>query len=212
MQNGDVFVISAPSGSGKTTICRLLLERVERLRISVSYTTRPRKNGEVDGTDYYFINDNKFDKMVNSNEFLEHATVYGNKYGTALKTVKSIVSGGEDAVLEIDVQGGGKVRSALPGAVSIAVFPPDRESLVRRLNARGRDSAEEIERRLDAASREIRELLTYDFLVVNDDLDRAVSQVECIVRACRLRNGRTRETIERTFMQPERTSDGKGNR
>ena len=202
METGDLFIVSAPSGSGKTTICRMLLERVENLELSVSYTTRPRKEGEVDGKDYYFIDEVLFDKMVNSNDFLESATVYGNRYGTSREAVNSIVARGRDALLEIDVQGGGKVRRAVPGAVSIAVFPPGREVLRQRLERRGRDSAHEIRRRLDEAAREIPALLTYDYIIVNDELPRAVAQIEWIVRACRLRNGRAREPVERMFLEP----------
>ncbi len=200
MQTGDVFIISAPSGSGKTTICRKLVERLEDIELAISYTTRPRKNGERDGKDYHFINDDIFDKMVKLNEFLEYASVYGNRYGTARDAVRSIVSRGRDAILEIDVQGGRKVKEALPEAILIAVFPPDWESLERRLSARGRDSADEIGRRLEAAAREIRDLLTYEYIVVNDDLETAVARIECIIRASRQRADRARGAIERTFM------------
>ncbi|MGE5700219.1 MAG: guanylate kinase [Deltaproteobacteria bacterium] len=197
MERGDVFVISAPSGSGKTTICSRLLERVEGLELSVSYTTRPRKPGEVDGVHYFFIDGEKFDKMVILKEFLEYASVYGNRYGTSRERVLSIVSRGADAVLEIDVQGGMKIREMLPEAVLVGIFPPDWETLERRLAARGRESREEMETRLEAADLEMRGLLAYDYLVVNDDLDQAVSQVECIVRAHRLRRGRVRARMEK---------------
>ena len=133
MRKGSVFVVSAPSGSGKTTICRKLLERVEDLELSVSYSTRPRKRGEADGVDYYFITPEVFDKMINSKVFLEHAFVHGNRYGTSRETVESIVSRGKDALLEIDVQGGRMVKETVPGAVLVAIFPPDREALERRL-------------------------------------------------------------------------------
>ena len=196
MEQGDVFVISAPSGSGKTTICRLLVERVEGLELSTSYTTRPRKNGERDGKDYHFIPDEIFDKMIILKEFLEYATVYGRRYGTSRDAVGKTVSRGSDVVLEIDVQGGRKVKEALPGAVLIGIFPPDWETLSRRLQDRGRDSREEMEARLEAAGREMAELLTYDFLVVNDSLEKAVTQVEWIVRAHRLRGERVRRTSE----------------
>lgn len=192
MEQGDVFVISAPSGSGKTTICRSLVRRVEGLELSISYTTRPRKPGEEDGRDYFFIPAEKFDKMINLKEFLEFAQVYGNRYGTSRERVQSIVSRGADAVLEIDVQGGRKVKEAIPEAVLVGIFPPDWKSLEERLAGRGRDSREEMETRLEAADREMRDLLSYDYLVVNDDLEKAVSQVEWIVRARRLRRERVR--------------------
>jgi guanylate kinase len=197
MESGDVFVISAPSGSGKTTICRLLVEKVEGLELSISYTTRPRKNGETEGKDYHFISEDIFDKMINLKEFLEYATVYGRRYGTSREAVGRTVSRGTDVVLEIDVQGGRKVKEALPGVVLIGIFPPDWETLSRRLQERGRDSREEMAARLEAAGKEMGELLTYDFLVVNDSLEEAVRQVEWIVRAQRLRGERVRRTRER---------------
>jgi guanylate kinase len=196
MERGDVFVISAPSGSGKTTICRRLVGKVERLELSVSYTTRLRKEGERDGKDYFFITGEKFDSMISLREFLEYASVYGNRYGTSRERVQSIVSSGVDAVLEIDVQGGKKVKEALPEAVLVGIFPPDWETLSRRLSGRGRDSREEMETRLEAAGREMRDLLDYDFLLVNDDLETAVGKVEWIVRAHRLRRERVRARME----------------
>lgn len=190
MERGDVIVVSAASGSGKTTICRRLVGRVEGMELSVSCTTRPRKPGERDGVDYRFVSREIFDNMVNSNEFLEHATVYGNRYGTPRRTVEAIVSRGKDAVLEIDVQGGRRVKEALPEAVLVAVFPPDRETLSRRLAGRGRDTGDEMRTRLDAARAEMRELLGYDYLVINDDLEVALAEIEAIVRARRLRRER----------------------
>ena len=205
MEKGDVFVISAPSGSGKTTICRMLLKRLENLELSVSYTTRSRKRGEVDGKDYYFIEPERFDKMVVSREFLEFASVYGNRYGTSREAVRSIVSRGKDALLEIDVQGGKKVKEELPEAVLVAIFPPDWKSLEERLVGRRRDSAEEVRSRLRAAEDEARELLSYDYLVVNDDLEAAVTRVEWIVRAARLRRARTLVRLEKIV---NRTGEG----
>jgi len=199
MEAGDVIVISAPSGSGKTTICRMLAKRLDNMELSVSYTTRPRKRGEVNGTDYYFIKTEKFDKMVSSREFLEFASVYGQRYGTSREAVRSIVSRGKEAVLEIDVQGGKKVKKELPEAILVAVFPPDRRSLENRLIGRGRDSIEEVKARLQAADDEARELLSYDYLVVNDDLEEAVSRVEWIVRAARLRRKRAFDRLAKIF-------------
>jgi guanylate kinase len=203
VEPGDLFIISAPSGSGKTTICRKLLKAVEGLDLSISYTTRPRKEGEVDGKDYHFIGDEEFDKMINSKAFLEHATVYGHRYGTSREAVSAIASQGRDVLLEIDVQGGRAVRGLVPEAVSVAIFPPGWDVLRQRLLRRGRDSREEIEARLRAASREIGGLLTYDYLVVNDTLHKAVARVEWIVRACRLRKSRTRKAMEMLLKETE---------
>ena len=199
MEKGDVFVISAPSGSGKTTICRMLVGRLDNIELSISYTTRPRKRSEEDGKDYYFIDPKKFDKMINSRELLEFASVYGNRYGTSREAVRSIVSRGRDAVLEIDVQGGKKVKEELPEAVLVAVFPPDWRSLEERLTGRGRDTPEEVRDRLHAAGEEARELLSYDYLVVNDDLEAAVTRVEWIVRATRLRRERAAVRLKKIF-------------
>ncbi|MEK6778139.1 MAG: guanylate kinase [Candidatus Deferrimicrobiota bacterium] len=197
MGQGDVFVISAPSGSGKTTICRRLLDQVEGLELSVSYTTRPKKPGEADGKDYYFTDGENFDKMIKEKDFLEYAVVYGNRYGTSREVVRSIVSRGSDAVLEIDVQGGRKVKESLPETVLVGIFPPDWATLEQRLSGRGRDSRREMETRLEAAGREMKELLSYDYLVVNDDLEKAVTRVEWIVRAHRLRRDRVRGRMEK---------------
>jgi guanylate kinase len=199
MEKGDVFVISAPSGSGKTTICRMLVEKIDNVELSISYTTRPRKMGEVDGRDYYFIEPERFDIMSNSGEFLEFASVYGKRYGTSREAVRSIVTRGKDAVLEIDVQGGRIVKENLPEAIRVAIFPPDRRSLEERLVGRGRDSPAEVEARLRAASDEEQDLLSYDYLVVNDNLEAAVARVEWIVRAARLRRERALLRLTKLF-------------
>lgn len=196
MSRGDVIVISAPSGSGKTTICRALLARVERIVLSISYTTREKRKGESGGKDYFYVSEQEFDKMVDCKEFLEHARVYGYRYGTSYATVEAIVSGGDDAVLEIDVQGGRSVKASIPEAVLIGILPPDCGALRERLERRARDSREDMERRYEAARRELSELKSYDYLVVNKDLDAAIRQVECIVRARRLRRERMADVVD----------------
>jgi guanylate kinase len=208
---GDIFVISAPSGSGKTTICRALLDRVEGLSLSVSYTTRERRPGEIDGVDYYFVDEGKFDNMLVSKGFLEHARVYGRRYGTSRDAVETIVSRGRDAVLELDVQGGRSVKAAVPEAVLVGILPPDQETLRDRLFARGRDTREEMERRLTEARQELAALKEYDYLVVNDDLERAVSRVESIVRARRLRRERAYDVIDRILEETGEGRDGSSN-
>ena len=174
-------------------------------------TTRERKQGEKDGVDYYFVDEGKFGNMLNSNEFLETASVYGRRYGTSRAAVEAIVSKGMDAVLEIDVQGGASVKAAVPEAVRIGILPPDGETLRARLTARARDSRQEIERRLAAARREIRELGKYDYLVVNDDLETAVRQVEWIVRARRLRRERAIGAVGRILGEEGEERDGSSN-
>lgn len=208
MEKGDIFVISAPSGSGKTTISRMLVERVGGMEISVSRTTRPRKQGEEEGRDYHFVSPREFDRMVNSREFLEYASVFGHRYGTSRVAVESAVSRGRDVVLDIDVQGGRKVKAEHPEAMLIAVFPPDWRTLERRLVGRGRDTPDEMRLRLRAAKDEARELLSYDYLVVNDDLDAAVSRVEWIVRAARLRRERSYGRLAEILNEPEKEKHG----
>jgi guanylate kinase len=157
------------------------------------------------------VDEEKFGKMLNSNEFLETASVYGRRYGTSRSAVEAIVSKGMDAVLEIDVQGGASVKAAIPEAVRIGILPPDGETLRARLTARDRDSRQEIERRLAAARLEIRELGNYDYLVVNDDLETAVRKVEWIVRARRLRRERTIDAIDRILGKKGEERDGSSN-
>jgi len=194
---GNLIVLSAPSGTGKTTICRSIVERLEGISLSISYTTRPRKNGENDGVDYYFVSDEKFSEMIDRGEFLEWAEIYGWKYGTSRKLVEEKLEGGIDVLLEIDVQGGMKVKEMFPEAVLIAVFPPDRDTLYQRLKSRGREDEVEIEKRMTVARKELEVLLDYDYYIINRDLDEAVFRAILIIRAQRHRITGKRDILER---------------
>ena len=211
MKRGNIIVISAPSGSGKTTICRALLSLVKGIVLSISYTTRERRTGESGGKDYYYVSEQEFGNMINCNEFLECANVFGNWYGTSRSAVETIVSGGNDALLEIDVQGGTAVKAAIPEAVLIGILPPGRETLCKRLFDRARDSRADIERRLDEAWKEIAELQKYDYIVVNNELETAVRQVECIVTAQRSRRERMQSIVDVILSEKGDGWDGSDN-
>lgn len=190
-----VMVISAPSGTGKSTICRRVIEHSRssslydrELEFSVSTTTRDPRRSEVDGTDYHFVDDETFDRMKEDGEFLEHARVHGEQYGTAESSVREAVNSGNDVLLEIDVQGGRQVQERLSEAVLVFVAPPSLEELERRLRSRGTESESEINRRLEVARDELDSADLYDYVVINDEIDRAVSKVQSIRSAekCRL--------------------------
>ncbi len=187
-----VFIISAPSGSGKSTLVKHLLEHVPGLMFSVSYTTRARRGQEKDGESYYFISREEFERRLALGEFLEHADVFGNYYGTHISVLEKARAAGCDVVLDIDVQGARQLKCKIPDAVSIFVLAPSREKLEERLRARGEDSDEVIERRLRAAAEEIRNYKQYDSVLVNDDLTKSDETLSAIVKAERAR----RERIE----------------
>lgn len=193
-----LFVVSGPSGTGKTTLCRRLIERVRQgedeggMVFSVSTTTRSPREEEEDGRDYHFVGDAEFDRMVKRGEFLEWAEVHGKRYGTARQTVEEQMQAGRDVILDIDVQGGRQVRKASFRAVLIFVLPPSFEELRRRLQGRGTESDDVIEGRIQVAREEIEALDLYDYVVVNDDLDRAVRTLEAIRRAEKCRVDRRR--------------------
>ena len=183
---GHLFVVSAPSGGGKTSLVRALLERAGSLRVSTSHTTRARRSGEQDGIDYHFIDDAGFEAMVAAGEFLEHARVFDHYYGTAREPVLERLAAGEDVILEIDWQGARNIRAAVPDTISIFILPPSIEELERRLNNRG-DKAETIVRRMRDAVNEMSHFGEYDYLVINDDFERAAAALVAIVSASRLR-------------------------
>ena len=184
---GNLFVIAAPSGGGKTSLTRALLEREPGIRLSVSYTTRPPRTGEQDGVDYHFVSADRFAVLKDSNEFLEHAHVHGNWYATSGTWLKSQVSAGQDVLLEIDWQGAAQVRVLIPESVHIFILPPSLESLEERLVRRGQDDAATIARRLDAAREEIRHCVDFNYVIINQDFASAVDDLTAVVRATRLR-------------------------
>jgi guanylate kinase len=179
---GRLYVIAAPSGAGKTSLVKALMEREPRLRFSVSYTTRAARPNEVDGGDYHFVNRVRFEEMAARGEFLEHARVYDNFYGTSLQTVQSELRDGHLLLLEIDWQGARQVRSRLPAARSIFILPPTRRALEERLRARSTDSEAVIERRLKDAVQDLAHWTEFDYVVVNDQFERAVADLLAIVQ------------------------------
>lgn len=181
MSRGKLFIISAPSGAGKTTLARALVNSLIDTVLSVSHTTRPRRAGEVDGVDYHFIEMGQFQTMVDGEEFLEHATVFNNCYGTSLASVEQQLSQGNNVLLDIDWQGARAVRRKLPDVRSIFILPPSLQELERRLRDRGQDSDEVIADRMREASEEMRHYDEYEYLVVNDDLDQALADLTAIV-------------------------------
>jgi guanylate kinase len=183
----NIFIISAPSGSGKSTLVNKARELVPGLHFSVSYTTRAPRGDERNGREYYFISRQEFEEMIRKDEFLEHADVFGNYYGTARRFLREAELKQYDLLLDIDVQGAAQIKSKVPDAVSIFILPPNREELEKRLRARGLDSDEDIERRLENASREIENYAKYDYILVNDCLPDSVDALTSILLAARWR-------------------------
>ena len=185
--SGTLFIVSAPSGAGKSSLVRALLEGDHGLALSVSYTTRPPRAEEVDGVDYFFTDRTDFQARLERGEFLESAEVYGNWYGTSSVYIKMAISAGRDILLEIDWQGAAQVRKLMPQVESIFILPPSITELRRRLEGRGTDSPEIIEKRMSMAREEISHALAADYLVVNDVFEVALADLMSIARARRLR-------------------------
>lgn len=186
MSKGNIFVISAASGTGKTTLVSRLVQQHPNVRVSVSHTTRPPRADEVNGQHYHFVSEEEFVRLAGEGAFLEHAQVFGNYYGTSYESVQSMCEQGYDVILEIDVQGAQQVRKALPEALSIFILPPSLAVLEQRLRQRQTDSEEVIARRLSEAVDEIQQALTFDYVVSNRSLQQAEEELWCIFQAARL--------------------------
>ena len=190
-----VFIISAPSGSGKSTLVHRLMHTVPELTFSISYTTRPPRPAETNGVDYYFISRQEFEVRLHGGEFLEHAEVFGNYYGTHRGTLEDAEKEGRDLVLDIDVQGARQLKVAIPEAISIFVLPPSREVLEQRLRSRSQDSEEVIQRRLLGAAEEVRNYSHYDYVLINREIEQSVASLANIVKAQRLRKAAVEEEV-----------------
>lgn len=183
--SGQLFVVSAPSGVGKTTIIRSALTRLPNLHFSISCTTRPPRSGEVDGREYHFITRKKFQQGIAAGRFLEWAEVHGNYYGTDGEPIRQWLALGEDVLLDIDVQGARQVRCTYPSARTLFILPPSMEELLKRLKGRGTESEEQLARRMRNAHTELAESPWYEYIVMNDRLEEAVEDFMAILRACR---------------------------
>lgn len=202
--NNLLFVVSAPSGAGKTTLCKKVVDLLPDMSHSISYTTRPPRPGEIDGLDYYFVNQDTFQRMVNGGEFLEWAEVHGYRYGTPRGLVQSFLNQGMDVILDIDVQGARKIKEGSGvrdqgSAVFIFVLPPSLKVCEERLKARGKDSPEEILRRLKTAESEIREVSWYDYIIINDEFDVALERLRAIIISERSRGEKVMEEVKRIY-------------
>jgi len=184
--SGKLYVVAAPSGAGKTTLVRLLLESEPGVHLSISYTTRGPRPGEADGREYHFVDVATFRAMMARGDFLEWAEVHGNFYGTSKVWIADHLAAGHDVLLEIDWQGAQQVRAVFPQAIGVFILPPSMEELTRRLTGRGTDSAEVVERRLAAAQAEMRHVGEFDYVIINDGLEQALDDLRAVVRASRL--------------------------
>jgi guanylate kinase len=192
-REGILFVVSAPSGAGKTTLCKGITDSLENLTHSVSYTTRTPRPGEVDGRDYYFITAERFKDMVRAGNFAEHAEVHANLYGTSKRVLNDMLGEGSDVILDIDTQGARQIKEHYAAAIFVFIMPPSMSILEERLRNRRSDREDEIRKRMQRAADEIRDYALYDYIVVNRDFERALSELRSIVVAerCRTRLLRT---------------------
>ncbi|GAB6088307.1 guanylate kinase [Alkaliphilus crotonatoxidans] len=198
-KSGLLLVVSGPSGAGKGTICKKLVESNPQIKVSVSATTRRPRVGELDGVNYFFLTKEKFEGMLANDEFLEYAKVYDNYYGTPQKYVLENLEKGNDVLLEIDIEGALQIKKKFPDGVFIFILPPSMEELRNRIIGRGTESEADIEKRFGAALQEIKQFVAYDYAVVNDELARAMDDVKAIIRAERLRVRKVYEEVQSRF-------------
>ena len=182
-RKGLLLVVSGPSGAGKGTICKALLNKNDQIKLSVSATTRKPRNGEVHGVNYFFIEKEEFAKMIENGEFLEYAQIYDNFYGTPKAAIIECLEKGQDVILEIEMQGARQIKEVYPEGVFIFVLPPSLEELKSRIVGRGTETQEEIEKRFSCAFEEINQIVNYDYFIVNEDIEKSVSDVEVIICA-----------------------------
>ncbi|UTA47988.1 guanylate kinase [Simiduia sp. 21SJ11W-1] len=187
---GNLFTVSAPSGAGKTSLVKALVESLNDIRVSVSHTTRAMRPGEVDGVNYHFISQDTFKTMLAEAAFLEHAQVFTNYYGTSKHWVEEQLAAGTDVILEIDWQGAAQVRRLIPDTIGLFILPPSREALHQRLTGRGQDSAEVIDARMKEAINEMTHYVEADYLIINDDFDAALAEFKALVVSQRLAQSR----------------------
>jgi len=193
MAKGHLFVISAPSGAGKTSLVKAIMKEAKQMQTSVSYTTRPMRDGEVNGKDYHFVDREKFIDMRDANDFLEYAEVFDNFYGTSKSWLNETLNNGDDVILEIDWQGAEQVRQSFSDSTGIFIVPPSKAILLARLQGRGTDSDEVIQRRTAEAITEMSQYPKFDYLVINDDFETALSEVQAIILSFRLKTNRQYE-------------------
>jgi guanylate kinase len=183
---GNLFVVVAPSGAGKTSLVKALLEKELNIKLSISYTTRAPREGEVNGRDYHFVERAAFEKMIGQGDFLEHANVYGNYYGTSKRWIENQLSGDHDVLLEIDWQGASQLKGIFPNLMGIFILPPSLAELRKRLESRGKDAPEAIERRMASAREEISHVLEFEYIIVNERFEAALSDLISVVHATRV--------------------------
>jgi len=183
---GNLFVVVAPSGAGKTSLVAELLKREPNIHLSISYTTRAPREGEKDGREYHFVDKPAFEKMIEAGDFLEHANVYGNYYGTSKRWIEHELAGDHDVLLEIDWQGAQQLRPLFRHMVGIGIMPPSLEELRKRLESRGKDSPETIARRMASAREEISHVLEFEYIIVNERFESALADLQSVVRATRV--------------------------